>query len=277
MKFSTATLFRRGVAIPGAAFDRRFWQRLTRPGRSCWRGAFVLFGLSLVIACSHPLEIRGEGDILSASGTRDCYLENFQSGAESCSKNLVVGDYRETYHAVPREGWEFVSWENCFDEGSALDQCRLDFDAGTVEKFWGETAAPLVAVFQQLDDSTSSDNNPDSARCDWQRGWAKDVRGGLGGKVIPVTTLEPDGPGSLQAALDTQGPRVIVFEVGGVIDLGAKPLLVRNPYVTVAGQTVDTSPGLPNEELRDCRRLNQCDFVERVGEVSGGAFPHLCV
>ncbi len=209
----------------------------------CWRGASIIFGLLLVIACSHPLEIKGEGDILSASGMRDCHLEDFRAGVESCSKNLVVGDYRETYHAVPREGWEFVSWENCFDEGSALDQCRLDFDAGTVEKFWGETAAPLVAVFQQLDDSTSSDNNPDSARCDWQRGWAKDVRGGLGGKVIPVTTLEPDGPGSLQAALDTQGPRVIVFEVGGVIDLGAKPLLVRNPYVTVAGQTAP-SPGI---------------------------------
>jgi hypothetical protein len=69
------------------------------------------------------------------------------------------------------------------------------------------------------------------------------VRGGLGGKVIPVTTLEPDGPGSLQAALDTEGPRVIVFEVGGVIDLGAKPMLVRNPYVTVAGQTAP-SPGI---------------------------------
>ena len=119
----------------------------------CWRGASIVFGIFLVIACSHPLEIKGEGDILSASGMRDCYLEDFRAGAESCSKNLVVGEYRETYHAVPRDGWEFVSWENCFDEGSALDQCRLDFDAGTVKKFWGETAAPLVAVFQQPNDA----------------------------------------------------------------------------------------------------------------------------
>ena len=114
-----------------------------------WRGASVFFGILLVMACSHPLEIKGEGDILSASGTRNCYLENFQAGAESCSKNLVVGEYRETYYAVPRDGWEFISWENCFDDGSVADQCRFDFDQSVVRQFWGETAAPLVAVFQQ--------------------------------------------------------------------------------------------------------------------------------
>ncbi len=114
-----------------------------------WRGAAVLFGILLVMACSHPLEIKGEGDILSASGTRNCYLENFQAGAESCSKNLVVGEYRETYYAVPRDGWEFISWEHCFDDGSVADQCRFDYDQSVVKQFWGETAAPLVAVFQQ--------------------------------------------------------------------------------------------------------------------------------
>src|SRR5688500_4063564 len=47
-------------------------------------------------------------------------------------------------------------------------------------------------------------------------GWAADTKGGRGGKIIRVTTLAPSGPGSLLEALDTDGPRIVVFEVGGV-------------------------------------------------------------
>ena len=51
-------------------------------------------------------------------------------------------------------------------------------------------------------------------------GWAAESTvGGRGGKIIRVTTLAADGPGSFKAALAATGPRTIVFEVGGVIDL----------------------------------------------------------
>jgi hypothetical protein len=80
-------------------------------------------------------------------------------------------------------------------------------------------------------------------RCTFSRGWARDVRGGLDGAILRVTTLEPKGPGSLAEALETPGPRVIVFEVGGVIDLGLQTLSVKIPYVTIAGQTAP-SPGI---------------------------------
>ncbi len=84
---------------------------------------------------------------------------------------------------------------------------------------------------------------PDDGLCDFQRGWAKDVKGGLGGTIIPVTTLDRDGPGSLAEALAAKGPRVIVFEVGGVIDLATQTMRVKEPYVTIAGQTAP-SPGI---------------------------------
>ena len=42
---------------------------------------------------------------------------------------------------------------------------------------------------------------------------------GRGGAVIKVTTLAASGAGSLDAALRATGPRIIVFEVGGIIDL----------------------------------------------------------
>lgn len=74
-------------------------------------------------------------------------------------------------------------------------------------------------------------------------GWAASTPGGRGGRVIKVTNLEPDGPGSLRAALSARGPRIVVFEVGGVIDLGQETLRLREPFVTIAGQTAP-SPGI---------------------------------
>ena len=57
-------------------------------------------------------------------------------------------------------------------------------------------------------------------------GPAAETPGGRGGKILRVTTLAADGPGSLKAAIDTPGPRIIVFEVGGVIDMGRQSLEV---------------------------------------------------
>jgi hypothetical protein len=61
--------------------------------------------------------------------------------------------------------------------------------------------------------------------------------------VLRVTTLAASGPGSLKAALDTPGRRIVVFEVGGVIDLAGQSLKVTQPHLTIAGQTAP-SPGI---------------------------------
>lgn len=74
-------------------------------------------------------------------------------------------------------------------------------------------------------------------------GWAGETPGGRGGRIIRVTTLAADGPGSLKAAIEAKGPRIIVFEVAGQIDLGQTSLQITEPYLTIAGQTAP-SPGI---------------------------------
>jgi pectate lyase len=74
-------------------------------------------------------------------------------------------------------------------------------------------------------------------------GWAAHTPGGRGGRIIRVTTLAAEGPGSFVEAVSAKGPRIVVFEVGGVIDLGLKTVKIREPFLTIAGQTAP-QPGI---------------------------------
>ena len=61
--------------------------------------------------------------------------------------------------------------------------------------------------------------------------------GGRGGKEYVVTSLADDGSeGTLRHAVEAEGPRVVKFAVSGDIHLNA-PLNIRNPYLTILGQT----------------------------------------
>lgn len=73
-------------------------------------------------------------------------------------------------------------------------------------------------------------------------GWAQ-TTGGRGGTIVRVTNLDASGPGSLRAAVERKGPRIVVFEVAGVIDLGRTTLTIAEPFLTIAGQTAP-SPGI---------------------------------
>src|SRR5687767_2909688 len=65
-------------------------------------------------------------------------------------------------------------------------------------------------------------------------GWGAVSRGGRGGRVIKVTNLDASGPGSLAEACAADGPRIVVFEVSGVIRGNIR---ITKPNITIAGQT----------------------------------------
>jgi hypothetical protein len=75
-------------------------------------------------------------------------------------------------------------------------------------------------------------------------------------QVLHVTNLNPRGPGSLRAALEAEGPRVVVFEVSGNIEMVGS-VSIRHPYVTVAGQTAPP-PGIT---------LKRCELHIRASDV----------
>lgn len=65
-------------------------------------------------------------------------------------------------------------------------------------------------------------------------GFGKNARGGRGGEVYHVTSLNDSGPGTLRDAV-SRPHRTVLFDVSGVIRLRSR--LVLSSFVTVAGQS----------------------------------------
>ena len=102
-------------------------------------------------------------------------------------------------------------------------------------------------------------------------GCGKYSLGGRGGKEYVVTSLADDGSeGTLRHAVEAEGPRIVTFAISGDIHLTA-PLNIRNPYLTILGQT---APG-KGITLRDHNVFITADHVivrylrMRLGSASG--------
>jgi hypothetical protein len=67
-------------------------------------------------------------------------------------------------------------------------------------------------------------------------GFGANTIGGRGGTVYEVTNTNDSGSGSLRNCVEATGSRICIFKVGGLISLNS-PLTIRNPFITIAGQT----------------------------------------
>ncbi|MFO7974236.1 MAG: pectate lyase [Candidatus Hydrogenedentota bacterium] len=99
------------------------------------------------------------------------------------------------------------------------------------------TLVLLCAMLSQADARERTRAFPEA------EGFGAFAKGGRGGRVIAVTNLEDyvpgknePIPGSLRAACEATGPRIVVFRVSGTIALKAT-LAITEPYLTLAGQS----------------------------------------
>ena len=120
---------------------------------------------------------------------------------------------------------------------------------------WAEKGWPYIPVAYKPEDLPRADI-PAFPGAEGGGAW---TAGGRGGKVYVVTTLKDSGPGSFREACEAVGPRIVVFNVAGIIELRRR-VSIYAPYITIAGQT---APGDGVCIAGETVRVNTHDVVIR--------------
>ncbi|MBX0288393.1 hypothetical protein EGH22_18850 [Halomicroarcula sp. F28] len=155
------------------------------------------------------------------------------------------------WHIPLNENWEKID----ADVQAALDMAQQALDAATGT----ETEEPTTGGTGFSWDQTHVDTS-----------WLTEADSNDNLNVETVTSLDLTGPGSITEAVENGGdqPTVVVFEVGGVIDIGGGPYWrIQNPNTYIAGQTAPY-PGI--SMIRGGPRVQALNvIVEHVGFYCG--------
>lgn len=181
------------------------------------RSAIILI-ISLFLLPSHAFaDTPGPPSDLRIGSGASTYTLTVTSG--SGDGDYQAGQIVQISAYDPDEGTAFAGWsgdvEYVEDEGSA--STSLSMPEGDVE---------VVAEYR----------DEEILAFPGAKGFGSTTPGGRGGEVIKVINLNNDGPGSLREAVSASGPRIVVFDIGGTIVLDSD-IVIKNPYITIAGQT----------------------------------------
>lgn len=92
--------------------------------------------------------------------------------------------------------------------------------------------------------------------------------GGRGGDVLFVTNLNDSGAGSLRAALEASGPRIIIPKIGGIVELSSV-IYVTDPYVSYFGQCAPADSGGLLVKNRGIRIANHDAIIRHLSVLPG--------
>lgn len=167
--------------------------------------------------------------------------------------------------AVPGTGSLSAQYPKITEEVARESEARKAAMLARSDAAW-ERALPLIKEWESrgkpyIPDARHPDDLPQAQipAFPGAQGGGMYSFGGRGGRVFVVTNLNDSGPGSFREACEAGGPRIVVFNVSGIIHLKER-LLIRAPYITISGAT---APGDGVCIAGDTVEINTHDVIIR--------------
>ncbi len=162
--------------------------------------------------------------------------------------NIGIDHYQILRNGSPLSSTSLTSFiDNSVSENTDYTYQVIAFDAANNNT----TSSPLLV-------SVPANPNPGNLKAfPTAEGFGSNATGGRNGRIEKVTNLNISGPGSLQAALNINDARIIVFDVSGIIE---GDILIPYGDVTIAGQTAPGA-GITIHGRLECQYNNAPDNI----------------
>lgn len=149
--------------------------------------------------------------------------------------NHHVYRWRLTYKGGGLSGHDLVLENRSVYDPRAPDTHGLQRSSIPAPQWWGHPVYPVYPVYPVA-------INLGPVAFQGAEGYGAAAVGGSNGRKVYVDNLNDSGSGSLRAAVESAGPRSVLFRVGGTIVLNSD-LIVRKPFLTIDGSNAP-GPGI---------------------------------
>ena len=203
------------------------------------RVAWSVFAISDSVGTVANNGVDGVRQVTAATGVGTTGSVMLPGSPQSSTSRVVAGfAHADNKQGTPRAGWIELHDANSAAEALSLEtEWRPDVFEREASATWQSSIAWQGIALELLGRNEPPVVPPVAVLAfPTAQGFGTETPGGRGGIVCEVTNLNDSGTGSLRTCLNATGPRTVVFRTGGTIEVKS-PIVVTNPYLTIAGQT----------------------------------------